>query len=164
MSWSDAGRVLLLGVLLVLAGCGFRLRGDPEFPEMMALTYLDSVDEYSIFYQKLTTALRRSGITLTGSAADATAILRIRSDATGARVLSVSARNVPTEYEIFYTVEFSLTAAGQEVLAPERLTLTRDYTYDETRVLGKATEEQNLRAALADDLVGLVSRRLSAAR
>ena len=36
---------------------------------------------------------------------------------------------------------------------PQSLTRNRDYTYDETLVLGKALEEETLRRALAADLV-----------
>ena len=41
-------------------------------------------------------------------------------------------------------------------------TLTRDYTYDETQVLGKAREEEVLRDALVDNLVRITMIQLSA--
>ena len=41
---------------------------------------------------------------------------------------------------------------------------TRDFAYDETQVLGKAGEEESIRQAIASDLVGLVTRRLTAVR
>jgi outer membrane lipopolysaccharide assembly protein LptE/RlpB len=40
--------------------------------------------------------------------------------------------------------------------------VTRSYTYDETQVLAKASEEQILREALADDLARRVVRRIEA--
>jgi len=42
------------------------------------------------------------------------------------------------------------------------LTLTRDYTYDSTLVLGKAKEEQLMRDAIVDDLVRIVLKQISA--
>jgi LPS-assembly lipoprotein len=69
---------------------------------------------------------------------------------------------VPTEYEVFYRVSFSVRVDGVEALPVERLALTRDVTFDETLVLAKSGEEQVLREALARDLVGLVTRRLAA--
>ena len=39
---------------------------------------------------------------------DATAVFTIYYDQTGQRVLSVSARNVPTEFEVFYTISYGL--------------------------------------------------------
>ena len=52
---------------------------------------------------------------------------------------------------------------GQEKLIDsESLVVTRSYTYDETEVLAKASEEQILREALADDLARRVVRRIEA--
>ena len=44
---------------------------------------------------------------------------------------------------------------------PQTLTLTRDYTYDSTLVLGKAREEELLRDAIVDDLVRIVLKQIS---
>ena len=41
-------------------------------------------------------------------------------DRSGRRVLSVSARNTPQEYEIFYEVEYSVDRGGKEVLERSR--------------------------------------------
>ncbi len=46
-------------------------------------------------------------------------------------------------------------------MEPQALTLTRDYTYDPTLVLGKAREEQLLREAIVQDLVRIVLKRIS---
>ena len=95
---------------------------------------------------------------------EAGAVLRILEDTTGQRVLSVSARNTPTEYEVFYAVTFSLEAQGSNLIETESLVVTRSYTYDETRVLGKSAEEQALRESLARDLARQVLRLMEAGR
>jgi LPS-assembly lipoprotein len=77
-------------------------------------------------------------------------------------VLSVSARNTPREYEIFYSVTFALRAGAENLIEPESLIVTRSYTYDETQVLGKNREERVLRQSLADDLARRVVRRIEA--
>ncbi len=48
------------------------------------------------------------------------------------------------------------------MLERQRVTLTRDFGYDESAVLAKEHEEQSLRVALADELAGLMLRRLAA--
>lgn len=85
----------------------------------------------------------------------------IESDETGQRVLSVSARNVPREFEVFYTVTYAVDAGGSSLMNTRRQTLTRDYTWDENLVLGKEREERMLREAIADDLVRIVLIQLS---
>jgi len=70
-------------------------------------------------------------------------------------------RNVPTEYEVFYTIAYSLEAGTDNLLPQQTLTLTRDYTYDSTLVLGKASEEELLRDAIVKDLVRVVMKQIS---
>ena len=94
------------------------------------------------------------------SAGDADAVIRVQVDRTGRRVLSVSARNTPQEYEIYYAVDYSIERGGSVVLPVQRIELTRNFTFDESLVLAKDREEQILRDAMARDLAGLVLRRL----
>jgi LPS-assembly lipoprotein len=150
----------LLGGLL-LGGCGFHLQGALGMPEKMQRTYVDAVDNYSLFHRELRRQLEDAGVELVDSPEEATAVLAITTDDTGQRVLSVSARNVPTEYEVYYTVRYSVSAGKTALLPPQDVTETRDYTYDETLVLGKAHEETLLREALAKDLVRIVLKQVS---
>jgi len=75
-------------------------------------------------------------------------------------VLSVSASNTPQEYEIFYTVEYSVDRGGREVLELQPLEMIRNLSFDETQLLAKDREEVIIREAMARDLAGLVTRRL----
>ena len=75
-------------------------------------------------------------------------------------MLSVSARNVPTEYEVYYSVQYSVDSGEKNLLSRQFLNLTRVYTYDETLVLGKANEEALLRTAIVNDLVRIVLKQL----
>lgn len=127
----------------------------------MDRTYVDAVDKHSLFYRRLRRNLTAVGVEIVDSPADATATLSILSDVTGQRVLSVSARNVPTEYEVYYTIQYALVAGERYLLETQQLTITRDYTYDETLVLGKAQEEQLLRDAIVDDLARIVMKQIS---
>ena len=126
----------------------------------MERTYIDTIERNSLFHRELRLALRAVGVELVDSPADATAIFSISVDETAQRVLSVSARNVPTEYQVYYTVEYALS--GENILlTPQFITLTRDYTYDENLVLGKAREEEFMREAIVQDLVHVVLKQLS---
>jgi outer membrane lipopolysaccharide assembly protein LptE/RlpB len=68
---------------------------------------------------------------------------------------------------VFYTVEYSVSGqhegenASAELIAPQKLELTRDFSFDETALLAKQREQAILREALARDLAGLVVRRLA---
>jgi LPS-assembly lipoprotein len=156
-------RILAIAsILLGICSCGWQLQGTSPLSEVAAVTYIETDDRYSDFYRALRERLRISGARLADQRADATAIVRIRQDESGQRVLTVSASNTPEEYEVFYRVEYSVSNQTQELIAPQWVEFTREYSYDETAVLAKQKEQSILREALARDLAGSVVRRLSA--
>ena len=137
------------------------MRGASTVPPEMSQTYINANDRQSLFYRRLRRGLRNAGVEIVESAADASAVFTIYSDVTGQRVLSVSARNVPREFEVYYSVNYALDTINASLLAPQAQTLTRDYTWDETLVLGKEKEEQLLREAIVDDLIRVLMIQLS---
>lgn len=146
--------------MALAAGCGFQVRGALTVPTEMSRTYIATEDTHSLFYRNLRRQLVEGGVELVDTVADATATFSITYDETDQRVLSVSARNVPTEYEVYYTIRYVIDDGTRNLLEPQTLTLTRDYTYDSTLVLGKAREEELLRAAIVDDLVRIVLKQI----
>ena len=161
-SFKGAGLASATALLICLAGCGFQFRGTPSFSPQITIVHIDAADRYTPFYRELVTVLRRSDVKVTGDPSQARTVIKVITDDTGRRLLSVTARNVPAEYEVYYRVRFSVDVDGTEVVPVERLALTRDFAFDETRVLGKAGEEENIRQAIAEELVSLVMRRLTA--
>jgi LPS-assembly lipoprotein len=153
---------LLVVPLIVAPGCGFHLRGVRRLPPAFQATYVESADRYTDFRRALDAALRASGSRMVGRDEDAEATVEVLGDDTGQRVLSVSASNKPTEYEVYYTVRYRVRIGPREALPPQKLTLTRDYSFDETAALAKEQEQDIIRAALARDIAGLVMRRLAA--
>lgn len=152
----------LAALLSLLVSCGWRLQGTSQLPELLATAYVDTQDPYTDFNRALRASLIASGASIVEDRALATAVVRIRSDVSGQRVLSVSARNTPEEYQVYYAVQYSVEGGGRELIAPDTIEMTRDYSYDETAVLAKQREQAMLREALARDLAGMVVRRLAA--
>jgi LPS-assembly lipoprotein len=160
---SAACRAVVLSLSCAsMTGCGFQLAGSGAMPSIMATTYLQTTEPNSEFFDSVREALRMRGLEVVGAPELAQARLIITEDNTGQRVLSVSARNTPREYEIYYTVTFALEAGDASLIEAESLVATRNYTYDETQVLGKSREERILRRSLAEDLARRVVRRIEA--
>jgi LPS-assembly lipoprotein len=145
-----------------IAGCGFHLQGAETLPESARNVYVATSDELTPFAVELHQSLERSGVRFAASAGAAGTVVRIGTDRTGRRVLSVSASNTPQEYEIFYVIEYSVDRAGKEVAAKQRLELTRNVSFENSQLLAKDREEDVLREAMARDLANLVLRRLAA--
>lgn len=171
----NATRAMLSGALpvcmLLLAGCGFQLQGRQVLPTVLEQVRLEVADRQSEFTRALRATLAASGSRLvdapagTGGAVAAATVqpaeVRILHDEMTERVLSVDARNIPTDYELTYRVEIQVRAQQRELLAPEPFELSRIYSFDERRQLAKDREKEILREALARDLAGVVTRRLS---
>ena len=151
---------LLLSVALLAAGCGFRLQGASQLPAGLDSVHVATRDRLTSFAVELGRGLERIGASQAASAGEADAVVRVTRDRSGRRVLSVSARNTPQEYAIFYEVEFAIDRGGAEVVPPQRLELTRNISFDESVLLAKDREEEILREAMARDLADLVLRRL----
>ncbi len=111
----------------------------------MQRTYIAAENRHSLFYQHLRRELKTSGVEIVDTPVEATAEFDIMTDQTGQRVLSVSGRNVPLEFEVFYTVRYRLISGEKTLMETRQQTLVRDYTWDETLVLGKEHEQEQLR-------------------
>jgi LPS-assembly lipoprotein len=156
--------VLGSGALVgLLAGCGFHLEGRYRLPATLAQVRIDAVDTQSEFYFGLRRALLTAGSRLTDNLKDPSAVvIHVLEDSTTDTILSVSTRNVPTEYELTYRIRYSVNSAtGRQLIPPEESTLVRDYSYAENAQLAKQREQQILTAAMARELAGVVMRRLS---
>jgi LPS-assembly lipoprotein len=151
--------VVLAGALL--SACGFQLQGRQSLPPQLARVQVDATDRQSDFTRALRRSLDSSGARLVDAAGTDGAVVRILIDRVTENVLSVDARNIPTDYELIYEVEVEVRAAGQELMAAEEFMLSRIYSYNETVQLAKEREKDVLREALARDMASVVLRRLS---
>jgi LPS-assembly lipoprotein len=160
---SDVMRAgVMAGALLaLLPACGFHLQGRAPLPQSMKAAYVQATDQQTDFVQSLRKALLTSGARPAIGKSTASSVVNILKDEVVRRTLSVSAQNKPNEYEVTYLVRFSVSAGDQELLAPQEISATRSYSFDETRLLAKEHEEAILREAMAHDLADRVVRQLS---
>ena len=147
--------------VIALSGCGWHLQGATRLPASVSATYIETDDRYSDFNRALRDGLTAAGVSLAPDARSAAAIVKIIKETHGQRVLSVSARNTPEEYEVFYQIEYSVSNQTSELIAPQKIELTRDYSFDERAVLAKQREQSVLQEALARDLAAQVVRRMA---
>ena len=154
--------VALIIVAAMVSACGFHLQGRVPLPAVLFTTQVVAQDDQTDFVQGLRRALITSGGQLTELSEKATGTVRVHKDEVTQKILSVSANNIPREYEVTYTVEFSVEGPKGELLPSQEVSVTRDYSFDETKLLAKENEEAILREGMARDLVAIVMRRLSA--
>lgn len=144
-----------------LSACGFRLAGSDPLPGILARPYLSVKDPYTDFARGFEHELKGAGALVQDVAARSTATIRVTKDFVEQRTLSVSARNIPTEYELTYTVIFGVQGPDKELLAPQTISVSRDYSFQEDELLAKDQEADILRRQMARDLVAIAMRRLT---
>jgi len=156
--------VLVLVLVPILDGCGFRLRGTSAGAVQLPSTFISNAGVGRSLVDALRNALHASGVTLADSAAAAELTLTVSDEARNRRVLSVgSTTGRVSEYELNYRVFFDVKDRSGAVLVPrEPVSVVRDYRFDETAVLAKNAEEASLFQEMEARAVSQIVRRLQA--
>jgi LPS-assembly lipoprotein len=160
MGTSTRSRLVLLCSLL-LAGCGFHLRGTMDLPPSLGSIYIQGGNPYGEFVAELRRTLRASHTHVVDSPAGARATLTIQREDVHRQVLSVGSTGKAREYGLALTVEFQVTDPKGQVLVPSQtVSVSRDLSFDSTQVLGKGEEEVLLRQEMIRDAAQQVLWRL----
>ena len=154
---------VLLGLLLLLvAGCGFHLRGAAVIPESLKTMYIQGIDLHTDLGRELKRSLESNGVNIADDYSQGTAVLSILENKYDRRVLSVGSDAKVSEYTLYGRVKFKVSDGDGVILAEEQtVEAMRDFQFDQTQVLGKGNEEELLREDLNRQLVGGILRRLS---
>lgn len=140
----------LLVLALVLASCGFQLRGvqhsiASRYESVRLVTHGSDEPFFSVMKQQL----KNSGVKVSD---DASATLEILETRTQKRTASYSSRAKSAEFELLKTVTFKFRLDDRELIMPMPLQARRSYLYRETAAVGKAEEERLLWQEMDDDL------------
>ena len=101
------------------------------------------------------------GIEIVTESVNADYALIIHQDESDQRTLSVSGRNTPREYEVYYLVKWSLVKGNQVIIQPMTSNKYQDYTFDQRQLLGKSNESHIIQEALAEDIVQMILVKLN---
>ena len=167
MRWTFASGLGL--VMLLLAGCGFQLRGQAQLPPELRVTYVRSQRPVGVppgvLNRKLQSLLASNGVTITRDPSQATAIITILNEASGRRTMAADRLDVKREYFVVYSATYEVKLANGKVLvAPEGVSANRALLFDENRVLGFESAQDSMVDSMADDLAWQIVRRLQAVK
>jgi LPS-assembly lipoprotein len=148
--------------LVVIAGCGFHLRGSADLAPSLKTMYIQGVDTQQDFGLALKRALVSNGVTVLTDYSRGSAVLTVLENKVERRVLSVGADAKANEYELGATVRFKVSDDQGKVLITEQsVQAQRDYQFDQNQVLASGNEEGELRKQLNQQLAQSILRRLS---
>ena len=154
-------RLLAILVLVLLAGCGFQLRGTAELP--FETLYLPSTGGIGLDLRRNIQAGTRTIVV--DDPKQAQAVLEFLQDVRQKEILSLSAGARVREFRLTYRVAFRVhDCKGGEYLPASTLQIARDFTFNYADILAKETEEQLLYREMQADLVRQIMRHLSGAK
>jgi LPS-assembly lipoprotein len=153
---------LALAAVLLLAACGFQLRGEAGLP--FETLYLPGATG-GIALDLKRNIQSGSATRVVDDPKAAEAQLRFSEETRAKEILALSSAGRVREFRLIYRVRFAVgDGKGGEFLPPSTVTLTRDVTYDDAVALAKETEELLLYRDMQADMVQQIMRRLAAAR
>jgi LPS-assembly lipoprotein len=153
-----ARRLTMLMLALVLAACGFHLRGvaDLAFNKL----YIKGSSSIS---KDLVSSLKTNGVSVVKEPEEAEMMLDLMGDGQEKRILSLGGTGSVREFELFYRLKFRLRDASSELWGPEQLIeARRDFSYLDTELLAKSYEEAQLYEDMRRDATRELMRRLVA--
>ena len=156
-------RLLLIAVTLVLAACGFKLRGAYTLPFDTLYIALPETAELRAVLKR---NIEASTQTRVGSdAKTAQAILAITADLPSKAILSLDSAGQVREYRLQRVVGFRVyDSANRDLMPPGQIIIGRDISFNSAQVLSKESEETLLWRDIQNDLVQQLLRRLAAAK
>jgi LPS-assembly lipoprotein len=154
---------ILMLTLLMLAACGFQLRGQTTVSEELKTLYIQGVDtRQDVFGVELKRALTRNGIEVVDDYREGAALFTVLENNFNRHILSVGSDAKVREYELEAQVVFQITDDNGELIgSKQRVEARRDYQFDRTQILAMDEQERVLRQDLNQQMVQSILRRLS---
>ncbi len=153
-----------LALVLVLAGCGFHLRGAGDnynFP--FKSLYLGFAENSSLGIELSRNLRATGGVAIARDVKSADAIIEVLSETRDKVILSLNFQGRVREYSLTYSLRFLVKdQQGNQLLGPTEITLKRSISFNESQVLAKEAEESLLYKDMQTDLVQQLIRRLAA--
>ena len=147
--------------MLVLAACGFQLRGSAAVP-FHTLYIPNAKGGIALDLKRNIEAGTNAKVIDDPKAADA--ILELSGESREKIILSLTGTGRVREFRLRYSVRYRVhDGKGAEYVPPSVVQLTRDVTYNDADILAKEAEEQLLFRDMQSDMVQQVLRRLSSA-
>ncbi|HYI85615.1 MAG TPA: LPS assembly lipoprotein LptE [Burkholderiales bacterium] len=155
-------RNLLVLALVLLAGCGFRLRGTAEVP-FETLYLPGATSGIALDLKRYIQAGTNARVV--DDAAKADAIMQFTEEGRLKEVLSLTGTGKVREFQLRYRVGFRVhDGKGTDFVPQSVIQLTRDVTFNDAEILAKEQEEQILFRDMQTDMVQQILRRLAAAK
>lgn len=153
---------LLISFVILLTSCGFHLRGFNEFPQWLNNITIIVQGAHRDLGPFLKEQLDSYKLRVNPNAEQADYLLIIEEDGIKQQLTNVSASTVPRQYLLNYYTKFILVKKKGGVIIPSTIvSVTRQLTVDNNRILGSNFEEMQLISEMRRDAAMQIINRLS---
>ena len=152
--------VLVVLAAVLMAGCGFQLRGSSSLP-FDTIYVPGSSGGVALDLKR---AIQSSSSTrVVDSPKDAQAVFELTEARQEKEILSLTGAGRVREYRLRYHVRYRVhDAKGRDVIPSTTLSQVRDVTFNDSQVLAKEAEDQLLYRDMQTDMVQQILRQLAA--
>jgi|TARA_B110000444_G_C18699653_1_gene528322 LPS-assembly lipoprotein len=151
---------ILISALFILSSCGYSMRGSVNIPSSITSVSVIS-SEYSELVNILNSSLTSSNIETSISMGNDLYRIAILSEKFNRRQLSINISGRVNEYELIYDVNFELKIPNEKPMK-DRVTLYRDYSFDENNVMGNSDREDDIKKGMISTASTLIFNKLIA--
>jgi len=156
-------RTILLLAAVFLAGCGFQLRGNADLP--FKTIYLPPATQPGVALDLKRNIQAGTSTAVVDDPKTAEAILEVTQESREKTILSLAANGRVREFELLYRVSFRVhDNKGGEFVPANTVLLKRAVTFNDTEILAKEREDQQIYRSMEFDMVRQIMRRLEAAQ
>ena len=155
-------KLITLCYCLLIAGCGFQLRGAVDLPPELQLLYIESTPAQSDVAQALVTNFRNNNVHIVDSPQQAPVTLAILNEQITQTIDSVSASTTTRQYTLRYRLNYQLQQRnGQVIVGPCTTMVDRIVTINTNQVLGSSNEKMLIEQEMRQDAARSVLNTLS---
>jgi LPS-assembly lipoprotein len=158
----SSSKAAFAAVALLLAGCGFQLRGVADVP-FESLYLPNATSGIALDLKRNIQAGTR--VKVVDDAKGAQAVMHFTEETRQKEILSLTGTGRVREFQLRYRVGFRVSDnKGGDYVPQNTIILTRDVTFNDTEILAKEQEEQLLFRDMQNDMVQQIMRRLASAK
>ena len=161
MSWSSLRVAAAAAMTLLLASCGFELRGDPSVGlRTISVTAVAGAPGTLVDIRRI---LASGPTQVVDDPTKAEAQLRILSERRDKTVHTITGSGRVYDFQLRLIVHYDVLVPGREqpLIAPTEVVSTRLLTYSESAPTAKEAEEQLLYKDMQNDIAGRILRHIA---
>ncbi len=153
-------KIQIIILSCIISSCGFTLRGELNLPDDVKSISLIT-ETFSPTSSEINLLLTNYGIETSDKKISDSFLIRIISESHDKRQLTLSQAGRVNEYELIFKLVYEIdNPLGDK--ERDRIILYRDYSFDESRILGTSDREETIRKEMEATAASIVVNKLKA--